>query len=325
MHTITSPLDFTSEEPSVIADVVGLPAGSIWEFLESSGFIYPEKRKTIDFDAAKATLGKLIQCKNDVFKGLVILRGSSIYAHISAVRIYDRVWMVQHMASRPYKREKTSHALMLNLALLEHFEGSSNVDWVRATYRHENKRVSRLYESLAAQVTDPTLSLTQFLNCMRLSGPILETATPTSLEVAPLTSSELPKGGPSMECFNGLSDDYARIGLERRQELLGVFRSGSLVGYSVLETSSPGLNLSDLANGFRASMLTEDLEALSLLIRRSVAYYRSVDQRPVIALVDDSMVPSFESLGFEHFKRYTFWTWHQSLCRKFYDYIKSWR
>jgi hypothetical protein len=330
--TSTTPLDripstrsSESDEVALVTDVEGLPVECIWNFLETSGFIYPEKRQMIDFDAAKATLGKLIRCWNNVFKGLVVLRGDSIHAHISAIRIYDRVWMVQHMASRPYKRDKTSHALMLNLALLEHFEQSSNVDWVRATYRHENKRVSRLYESLAAQVTDPQLSITQYLNCMRLSGPVAEAPNPSNLEVEPLPDSDLPRCGLDMECFQGLSDDYERIGLERRQRSLGVFRAGIMVGYSCLETSSTGLNLSELTNAFRVSMLTKDPEVLAFLVRKSVDFYRVKGPCPVVALVDDSVVPNFESLGFDHFKRYTFWTWHQSLCRKFYDYIKGWQ
>jgi hypothetical protein len=313
-----------ADEAAIIADLVGMPVESIWDFLESSGFLYPEKRQLIDFDAAKSTLGKLTRCKSNVFKGLVVLRGSSIYAHISSVRIYDKVWMVQHLASRPYKKERTSHALMLNLALLEHFERSSDVEWIQATYRHENKRVSRLYESLAAQVPHPELSITQYLNCMRLAGHTLESRSCNYLEVERLTNQDLP-GLSKSRYFNGLSNDYAGIGLERRQEFLGVYHIGRLVGYSTLEVSSPGLNLSELTNGFRVSMLENDPEALSLLIQRSVDYYRSLGQKSVIALVEDAHVQSFESLGFDPFKRYTFWTWHHSMCRKFHDYIRSWQ
>jgi hypothetical protein len=323
--TTTSPLSSEEDEASVVADIVGMPVESIWDFLEVSGFLYPEKRQLIDFDAAKSTIGKLTQCDSNVFKGLVVLRGSSIYAHISSVRIYDKVWMVQHLASRPYKKEKTSHALMLNLALLEYFERSSDVEWIQATYRHENKRVSRLYESLASQVTNPELSVTQFLTCMRISGTTLEVQTPRHLEVGRLTTSEVLGLNRGRERFNGLSEEYAKLGLERRQEFIGVFHAGRLVGYSVLEISSPGLNLSELTNAFRVSMLENDPKALSFLIRMSVDHYRHIGQRQVVALVEDQLVQSFKSLGFDAFKRYTFWTWHQSLCRQFHDYISRWQ
>lgn len=316
-HLRTSNPSSEEDEVSVVADIAGMSVENIWDFLESSGFLYPEKRQLIDFDAAKSTLEKLTRCKNNVFKALVVLRGSSIYGHISTVQIYDRVWMVQHLASRPYKKEKTSHALMLNLALLEYFEHSSDVEWIQATYRHENKRVSRLYESLAAQVQHPELSITQFLNCMRLSGSISETPT-RYLEVGKLDNS-------SRVCSSVLSNEYERIGLQRSQESLGVFHAGRLVGYSTLDLSSSGLNLSELTNAFRVSMLEDDPEALSLLIRMSVSHYREVGQKHVVALVEDPMVQSFESLGFNPFKRYTFWTWHHSLCRQFHDYISKWQ
>jgi len=312
-------------EQPVIRDLSGMSVEKLWSFLENSGFIYPQKRQTIDFESAKKTLSKLMNT-NNVFKGLVVTRGSSIYAHLSAVRVYDKVWMVQHMASRPYKREKVSHALMLNLALLEYFEQSSNIEWIRATYRHENKRVSRLYEALAASVSRPELSIVQYFNCMRLSGPTFEVPTSTCLEVRHSSSETLPLlGKDTKEYFNCISDDYKKIGLERRQEFFLVYRSGTLVGYSVLEVSSHGLNLSELTNAFCVFMVQEDPEALSLLIQVSANYYKSLGRRHVIALVEDVVVPHFKALGFEHFKRYTFWTWHQSLCRQFHDYIKGWK
>lgn len=306
-------------EQPVVADMSGMSAEKIWSFLEDSGFIYPQKRQMVDQDSAKATLAKLMH-KNNVFKGLVVTRGSSIYAHLSAVRVYDKVWMVQHMASRPYRKEKVSHALMLNLAMLEYFEQSSDIEWIRATYRHENKRVSRLYEALAAQVSRPGLSITQYYNCMRLSDHTFEVPVSAYLEVK-----ALPNDGLSgFECFRGLPRDYEEAGLERRQEFLGVYHLGILVGYSVLEVSSPGLNLSELTNAFRVFMFIEDPEALPYLIQVSTNYYKSLGRHHVIALVEDDLAPSFEALGFERFKRYTFWTWHQSLCRQFYDFIRNW-
>jgi hypothetical protein len=237
-------------ETPVIKDVENFSVESIWEFLERSGFIYPEKRKIIDFDAAKETLSKLISNKSSMFKGLVVTRGSSIYAHISAVRIYDKVWMVQHMASLPYKKEKVSHAQILNLSLLEYFEQSSDVEWIRATYRHENKRVSRLYESLANQVSCKELSIIQFMNCMR-SDKVYDLVM-NGLEVRPLPNTF--SGDQKRECFDHISPEYEKIGLERRQRFLGVYRAGELVGYSVIETSSFGLNLSELTSAFRVFM-----------------------------------------------------------------------
>jgi len=308
-------------ETPVILDVENFSVESIWDFLERSGFIYPEKRKIIDFDAAKETLSKLISEKSGVFKGLVVTRGSSIYAHISAVRIYDRVWMVQHMASLPYKKEKVSHAQMLNLSLLEYFEQSSNVEWIRATYRHENKRVSRLYESLADQVSCKELSIIQFMNCMK-SDKVYDLVM-NGLEVKPLPNTF--GGDYKRECFNLISPEYEKIGLERRQRFLGVYRAGELVGYSVLEISSLGLNLSELTNAFRIFMLDNDPDAQSILIRSSSNYYKTLGYQNVIALVDDDVVDSFEALGFERFKRYTFWTWHKSLCRQFHNFIGNWK
>jgi hypothetical protein len=324
MINVQPEVDQLEVEPPVVTDLNGVSVEDVWSFLEDSGFIYPQKRQMIDTDSARATLAKLMH-KNNVFKGLVVTRGSSIYAHLSAVRVYDKVWMVQHMASRPYRKEKVSHALMLNLAMLEYFEASPDVEWVRATYRHENKRVSRLYEALAAQVSRPGLSITQYLNCMRISGPTFEVRAPDHLEMKVLSNDGLPiLGGNWFECFKNLSGDYKEIGLERRQEFLGVYRFGKLVGYSVLEVSSPGLNLSELTNAFRVFMFVKDPGALSYLIQVSTNYYKSLGQQQVIALVEDDLATSLEALGFERFKRYTFWTWHQSLCRQFHDFIRNW-
>jgi hypothetical protein len=122
--------------------------------------------------------------------------------------------------------------------------------------------------------------------------------------------------------LTSITERYRKIGLERRREILVVSHTERLAGFALLEVSSPGLNLSEVTSAFRVFVLDGCAGVVAeALIRAARRRYLNLGRSHVVALVDDSMVPAFEALGFEHFKRYALWTWHRSLYRQFHDYL----
>lgn len=323
-----------------IKDVRSASLEEVWTFLERSGFIYPEKRRGLQVDAVKDTMACLMSRPNDVFKGTLFVRGSTIHAHISAIRIYERTWMLQHLAARASGKQPISFARLINLALLEYLEQKSDIEWIRVTYRPENRAPSRLFRALAARVSRPELSRVRTMNCMRWSscsdvGPLTQ-----GISVAPATAEDIA----SIEAYmlthrntfaaqqedlqhnelhlEGIAERYRRIGLERRREILVVTQDGAFAGFALLEISSPGLNLSELTNAFRVFLLEETDEAVArALVHAARMRYMALGRSHAIAMVDDALVPVFAALGFEQFKRYALWTWHCSLYRQFHDYL----
>jgi hypothetical protein len=323
-----------------IQDVRSTPSEEVWGFLERSGFIYPEKRRGLDIDAVRSTMTRLTEGPNDVFKGTLFVRGETIHAHISAVRLYERTWMLQHLAARSSIKQPISFARLINLALLEYLEQKSDIEWIRVTYRPENKAPARLFRGLAARVSRPELSRVRIMNCMRSSlrdtdipcAPGVVVRPPggndiTFIESYMLThrdtfatqQEDLSHNELHLE---GIAARYRRIGLERRREILVLTHQDRIAGFALLEISSLGLNLSEITNTFRVFLLPDAAPELAApLIRAARARYLALGRSHVIALVDDGLVRAFESLGFEHFKRYALWTWHRSLYRQFHDYL----
>jgi hypothetical protein len=324
-----------------VKDVRSAPLDSIWAFLETSGFIYPEKRKGLEIDAVKQTMARLTDEPNDVFKGTLFVRGSTIHAHVSAIRIYERTWMLQHLAARSSGKQRISFARLINLALLEYLEQKSDIEWIRVTYRPENRAPARLFKALAARVSRPELSRVRIMNCMRWSIQCTRTPPDSSaITVRPPTPEDITfiesymlthrnTFAPQQEDLQhnelhleGISERYRRIGLERRREILVVAQDGNFAGFALLEISSPGLNLSEITNAFRVFLVEGTDEAVAkALIHAARMRYLALGRAHAIALVDDTLVGTFDCLGFEQFKRYALWTWHRSLYRQFHDYL----
>lgn len=323
-----------------IRDVRSAPLHELWAFLESSGFIYPEKRRALEMDAVRSTMARLTAQPNDVFKGTLFVRGTAIHAHVSAIRLYERTWMLQHLAARSFGKQRISFARLINLALLEYLEQKSDIEWIRVTYRPENRAPARLFGALASRVSCPELSRVCIMNCMRSSNPGSDGQLPTEVvvgapspdDIAFIESYMLTHRdifAPQQEDLSGselhfhsISERYRKIGLERRREILVVSHHGRFAGFALLEISSPGLNLSEVTNAFRIFLLDGcEHDVAEALIRAARRRYLNLGRPHVVALVDDSVVSTFESLGFEHFKRYALWTWHRSLYRQFHDYL----
>lgn|GEM_PF-1640591 len=323
-----------------IKDVRSASPSEVWNFLELSGFVYPRKREALDIEAVKATMTQLTAAPNDVFKGTLFVRGSSIQAHISAIRVYERTWMLQHLAARSSGKQRISFARLINLALLEYLEQKSDIEWIRVTYRPENRAPARLFRALAARASRPELSRVRSMNCMRWSVcdtdtprlPGIVVHAPAARDIASIESYLLTHRNtfaPQQEDLQHdelhletISERYRRLGLERRREILVVTKDDTFAGFALLEISSPGLNLSELTNAFRVFLLDgADHAVAKSLIHAARARYRSLGRSHAIALVDDPQVPVFVSLGFDHFKRYALWTWHRTLYRQFHDYL----
>jgi hypothetical protein len=285
-------------------------------------------------------MARLSEEPNDVFKGTLFVRGSTIHAHISAILVYERTWMLQHLAARSSSKQPISFARLINLALLEYLEQKSDIEWIRVTYRPENKAPARLFRGLAARVSRPELSRVRLMNCMRSSVVDAEPHCPPGVAVRPpagediafiesymlthrdtfaLQQEDLSHNELHLE---SIAQRYRRIGLERRREILVLTHDDRIAGFALLEISSLGLNLSEITNTFRVFLLPkENTTLVAPLIRAARARYLALGRSHVIALVDDATRDAFEALGFEQFKRYALWTWHRSLYRQFHDYL----
>jgi hypothetical protein len=115
--------------------------------------------------------------------------------------------------------------------------------------------------------------------------------------------------------------EYAALGLHRSRELYVAERRGMPCGFLLLETSSLGLNLSELTNAFQLHLLEPDarvVEALAITARRR---YRELGRSFCIGLAPREWGATFKAMGFTWTKDYSLWTVHRSLFRRYYEYV----
>jgi len=309
----------------------------IWSFLKSSGFLYPEKLKHLNEDEIRKSMTALLARPNDVSKTWICKVQDRTVAHISAIRLFDSTWGVQHLAAAPH-REGISRARLLNMALTEYCEQHPEIQWVRICYRPTNQWPARVFGTYAQKMVDRELSELRTLSYLVASTREAPEPPAREITVRPfepedltaieayfvskrrsiqLRSTDISHEGISLDQVNRA---YQRFGLFRKREVLVAERRGDVVGFALAEISSPGLNFSELTNSASIHLLEEDPRVLGSLTGAARALYRDAGRDECIVLADEELVPSLLDYGFSKQKEYCCWTWHRSLWRRFYEH-----
>jgi hypothetical protein len=326
-------------QPEVVG-VTGRSFQDVWDLFVRSGFLYPEKRKSLDEAAVERTLNTLQAAPNGLFKGSLFARDGQPYAHISAVRAYRKAWIIHHLAATAPGRQRVSLARLLNLAIIEYLEQQPDIEWIRVYYRPENPWPAKTLGSFAKRVSDSSLSSHRILHYVRgaTRGQIVPADKPglriRAAEVADLQEVEAyfvsRRDNIALKAedlcaphllMSGIAQQYEALGLERRREILIAERHGTINGFALLEISSPGLNLSELTSSFRVFLRRPDSEARLALIAASRARYAQLGRSVAVALAESHELTAFTEAGMDATKRYATWTWHRSLYRQFFEYI----
>ncbi|MFC1836274.1 hypothetical protein ACFL2Q_16400 [Thermodesulfobacteriota bacterium] len=100
------------------------------------------------------------------------------------------------------------------------------------------------------------------------------------------------------------ANKYAAAGLIRERHVLAATRGSEIVGYSLLDYSSLGINYSFLFNAFTLQMYREDPAIERDLAAASVNHYLARGRSTVVALSAGGNEESFEQNGLELRKKY---------------------
>jgi hypothetical protein len=321
-----------------VESITGSSFPKVWDLFSRSGFLYPEKKESLDQFSVERTLSTLQAATNDVFKGSLFVRDGQPYAHISTIRAYSKTWIIHHLAATASGRQKVSLARLLNLAIIQYLEQQPDIEWIRVYYRPENPWPARTLGTFARKVSDSSLSSHTILHYLR-GDAVAAPATAAGLKVVAAEPRHLHEveayfvgrrdqialqaedlSGPVVG-LEEVSRQYAAIGLERRREILVAERNGQTTGFALLEISSPGLNLSELTSCFRVYMTRSDPQGRRALIAAARERYAQLGRASAVALAEPHELPSYQDMGMESTKRYASWTWHRSLYRHFFEYI----
>ena len=322
-----------------VEDATGLSFDELWRFMMDTGFLYPEKvaRLTPQLPQLKRTLTTLLETPNPLFKTLVF-KNPELQGHLSAVRAYRHTWIVQHLATRKEGAGRLAAARLLNLGITDYSEQLPDMHWLRVYFRPNNRWPARVFGRFARRIADPEILRPADLRLPRLAHlpgaeapsrahPSRRRPRGRARRGAALrrdrADADPDGGGPLARGAlpPRASSRYEGLGLERRREVLLAERSGRLVGFALLEISSPGLNFSELTNTFRLYTQESSAEVTGALAAAARARYGELGRTGCIALAEPQQIPTLEAMGFVMSKSYTCWTGHRSLYRRYYEYI----
>jgi hypothetical protein len=330
-----------------LADASEFPFDDLWQFLEETGFLYPNKMETLAplLPRVRETFSHLSKQTGHLFKAVVFHEERRLYAHISAVRSHSRSFVVQHLAALP-RLKSGQGPRAVNLGITEFLAQDQHLDFGKSYFRPDNKWPARVFGGYARRVTDrqrsdlrthdylvypTTLELpeTPGLRVIEARGGdlgVVEASFVSSERGCILRSDDLTRA--TLE-LGQVDAAYQPAGLFRRRVVLLALRKDQPVGFALCEISSPGLNLSELLSSMQVKILPAALaadppfaqEVRHALMREAFALYARAE-RPFVPLLkapgEPEPAPGFEPL---ERKQYACWTWHRSLLRPFNEYV----
>ncbi|HJT25067.1 MAG TPA: PilZ domain-containing protein, partial [bacterium] len=316
------------------------------DFFFESGFIYSGKRKQLQkyASAVRKTNITLLQSGDAIMKKVLFKESREIKGHISALRFFDRAWLVQHMTTHHVTGPATSKAILssiINFFMDYSVNRKMNTSYVTCYYRSGNLYPEVLFGETARVIANPEISGTADLDfCVSGAAdsgvekaaetPGVQCAEAGSDDLVRLERLLVEQGRYFLIRIEGLtaeglaklsvSNEYGKLGLYRHRKVFVARRTGEEEAvYAVCNYASPGCNLSELTNSFRLyyspTRCEPDLGLVNTLARRVLDSYRATEMpSPVLLLEEGQPLPE----NFKKMRKYRYWyfdTAHVSLFK----------
>ena len=317
---------------------------ALWEFFFQSGFIYPKKygfcqahRKSL-----METYRKLYQENPEIACHITYEKSGRIYGHMSALRAYERTWLVQHHAARPMESRLPGFAVLkLMMIFLNGMYQltSACMDYVLCCYRPENKFPDRVFGGFSRDFNNPqacSLDLFAYL-IVPLKTSVDELPPEWFLgEASPQDLWALEQfykhksGGLLMKVLRPGSSDMGNNSLEHVFERLGFMRkwrtyslvyNGVVKAIFVVNQSDLAINMSGLLNCIKVLVVDPiglPFDILSIAITQLGKVY-SLDEVTLLiypaSFVDATIVSSE--------KHYQLWILNVRYSNQFMEYVQK--
>jgi hypothetical protein len=262
-----------------------LDVNSLWNFLFETGFIYPEKYTYIEknSDNIKNTYEKIYLKSPSIARHFTYKNKGLIAGHLSMIRFYEDTWLIHHHAGR---KSSAFNAGLIVLNQIGHFSNNSHslysnhMKYLICYFRPENKFPNRVFGGAARTINDEKKCDIKPFAYFHFNGGNNPTEKEFDISLnwslKPSTSEDIEEleafyshnyNGLMLKAlniesskieFNGLSDEYKKLGLKRERHFFSLKNENSLVAIFMVNISNKGLNLSDLTSGVTAIILDSD-------------------------------------------------------------------
>ncbi len=319
----------------------------IWSMMESAGYSfhpdYPFK------DPKRSYLPDLAETHRRVYgdfglgSSIVWNDGGRVVGQAAGLRIHSRTWLVQHLAVASSFRRSEFVAHDLSSLVVEIAESLRDVDFIRYSWRLDNRYMNRLNGWMARVMNQRNLSWVRQLNYLR--RPSASGLPASTMAVRPGTREDmqaielhLRATGEVLrvtcEDLNAdefelgtLRDRFAAAGVERGRKLWVVDLSSGGAVYLFAEAASPGINLVETTNALY--FIVPDREAAGVreacrsLVSHAAADCERRGRPSLVFLAGDGELEVLSELGFESLGRFAEWFFHRSLIRTWFNLSRS--
>lgn len=285
----------------------------LWEFMFETNFVYQNKRKQLQNSSKEIleTYHKLLSQENSLARKLIFKEDDEIKGHVSAIRFYDKSWIIQHLNA--LKSDNSSAAQAVVQSIVDFFyddkaHQNNETFYVMSFYRPDNLYPTILFGESANRINDPLKSClidfafgiydySQFHRNSKYQ--IVEDAREDLTDLADhlIAQDQISLvRALGLDSADGIKlkvgEDYKKIGLFRERHLLSSKTNGLKV-YALVECGSPGLNLSELTNSIQIFVEGSKLNELNdlvknLLVEAFEKYFEPRGLAPVVLTPVDS-------------------------------------
>jgi hypothetical protein len=321
-----------------------LDTDALWEFLFSTGFIYPQKYHAVQSwrNEFKETYRRLCRNDQEIEAHFTYQENGKIYGHVSIFRAYQRAWMVHHLAARPLDGKRTGLPVIRNI--LRFFDGlyrypSIRMDHMLFYFRPENHFPNLFFGGFARSIANQRACSLDLFAYLGHSTRKPQTAPPEGWQLKDFGPGHLPEleryyrrasGGLLLDVLRlGQPDDpsgnleevFQRYGFQRQWRAYSLLSGEALKAVFIVNHSSPGLNLSELLNSI--TVIVTDPEGLpGEALNASLGPLASQFQmESVPLLIYPADYPATRAIHAD--KQYLLWILDTQYGREYLDYMEK--
>ncbi len=311
---------------------------ALWEFYHNADFYTPAKQAAClgTPEQVRQTQRAMLRAPPPFSRRLIFRDDGRIYGTVSLQQICQRTWLVHHLCAVRHRTEFVPKSLLLFLG--EYISKTPEIHYVKMMWRPNNTWSNRMFNRLVHRLHDGEQSVVRVYSYLQRDraplppasisarGLVVRRVTPdeiaelesyfiTQEEFFFMKSEDLCRGAYELESVN---QKYRALGLFRIRRVFGAFEGDRLVGFSLAERASPGLNMSNLLNTFQVHTCfpehPRNAAIRDLLIRHTIEDYQRAGQEKTVALTEDADLSPYESLGFSKIKEYVSWTFDHNIA-----------
>jgi PilZ domain len=324
-------------------DPSGVDFDGLLAFMRKAGYLDEKREQALEplYPDARRIHAALRKDSQGLQRTFVVREAGKLVGHIAGLRAYPRTWMFHHLAALPGHRA----AGVLSVAVVDELLHEGSCEFFRLWFLNSARFPSRVFGGFARKLANGPLSdIRAYAHAVL---PVAHWANDRSdLDVGDADATELLQVEqhlvatlPSIVVqaedltrqglhLASLDQRYLQRGAYRHRRVLAVRREARMLGYALLEISSPGLNLADALSSFRVVIFPDapaaaTQEARRALVGKAVAIYGRSGRELARCLIAPEEAAEYTALGMKLDEDTSLcWTCHRSQFQAFAEHMR---